>query len=291
MKKILFIMTGGTIASVNKGNGLEPVEDNFFHPIVEQFHCNVDFEQLFNLDSSQIAPSHWLAIAGLINDKLDDYDGVVITHGTDTMAYTAAGLHFLLRNIPIPVVLTGSQIPLNNAGSDGRSNVELALKTAMSGLKGVLLAFGGKIMRGFACSKTYSDKVSGFESINEPYVSLMDTDEVKGSFSFHQMEPYKVFLLKAVPGLEPSIIEKIVSFGFQRIVIEGYGKGGLPEEFAPVIHQMVEKGVRVGITSQCTYEGTDCYIYKVGRELLAAGVHDYKTRTTEYAVADMMFRV
>lgn len=291
MKRILFVMTGGTIASVDNGAGLEPSNDNFFAPIVSAFNCEIEFINLFNLDSSQIVPSHWEQLAVLVDEKKDSFDGVVITHGTDTMAYTAAGLFFMLKNITIPVVLTGSQIPLASAHSDGRANVTLALGAALSGLAGVFVAFGGRVISGACCSKTYSENLVGFESINQPYMILNQT-------VLPPAKPYRlnldyvqnVFLFKMAPGIEPDCLYILAKNGFRRILIEAYGKGGLPASFVPVIRALVEQGIRIGITTQCTYNGSDCYVYKVGRDLLEAGAMDYKQRTTEYAFVDMMFR-
>lgn len=283
-------MTGGTIASVDNGHGLEPVTDNFFRPIADQVDCDINFITPFNLDSSQVLPSHWVQLAKLVDKERRQYHGIVIAHGTDTMAYTGTALSFMLRNIEIPVVLTGSQIPLSAPYSDGHSNVALALQAAHSSLRGVLVAFGGRLMRGNACSKTYSDNLIGFESINAPYVELGGTDPVQGAYELNLDYEDNLFLLKMAPGIKPTFIPELVKLGYRRIVIEAYGKGGVPEAFLAPIRDAVEHGVKIGITTQCTYDGSDCYVYKSGRELLETGVWDYKKHTTEYAVVHMMFR-
>lgn len=289
-KRILFVMTGGTIASVDNGAGLEPGDDNFFQPIVDEQDCQVTFTAPFYLDSSQITPEHWEQLALLVDQQKSNYDGIVITHGTDTMAYTAAALTFYLQGLPLPVILTGSQIPINAAGSDGAANVKLSILAAQSDLKGVFVAFDGRIMHGASCSKTYSENKIGFESINVPYVALEEDTAVTSPYRFQRPVTKKVCLLKIVPTMTPDLFQTILAQGYSRIVLEAYGKGGIPDSFFPAIRTAVQQGVRVGLTTQCAYEGSDCYIYKVGRELLDAGVLDYKKHTTEYAVADMMFR-
>lgn len=291
MKNILFIMTGGTIASVDNGQGLEPTDDNFFTPITQQCDCTVQFLSPFNLDSTMVAPKHWAKLATLIDNQHAEVQGVVITHGTDTMAYSATALSFFLKNIDIPVVFTGAQIPLNSPYSDGQENVRLAMEVVVnSQLKGVFVAFGGRVMRGDCCSKIFSDNPIGFESVNEPYVDLKQASVLQGAYQLQLPESQDVLLLKMAPTLTPTIIKKATKLGYKKILIEAYGKGGIPQEFLASIQSAIESGTRVGIVTQCTYDGSDCYIYKVGRELLTTGVYDYKKHTTEYALVDMMFK-
>lgn len=290
MKKILVIMTGGTIVSTDNGNGLEPNKDNFIKKFTDCWDCSVDFTCPFNVDSSQIQPLHWSVIAKTIDNSRGNYDGVLVTHGTDTLAYTSTALSLMLKNINIPVVLTGSQIPINQANSDAPENLHLASTVLLNGkLTGVFVAFGGKIIRGDCCSKTKSEEFDGFESINCQDVKLTDVTKQKGVYCFNdRIKSNNVFLLKAFPGIDCKILSILKEHGFNRFVIEAYGQGSLPEDFVLEVKEIVEHGGKVGIVTQCRYNGSNCYTYKSSRQLMTAGAHDYKLHTTEYAVVDMI---
>ena len=143
-KKICFIATGGTIASSNQGNGFMPsmAAESLISAVPQlAAMCDIDFLQLLQLDSSNLVPQHWQKMAMAVISRYDDYDGFVISHGTDTMAYTAAALYYMLVNIGKPVVLTGSQLPMENPKTDAKGNLLTAFHTAVSGCPGVFLAF------------------------------------------------------------------------------------------------------------------------------------------------------
>lgn len=292
LKNILVIMTGGTIVSTDSGNGLEPNTDNFIKKYTDNWNCKVDFICPFNVDSSQISPKNWESIGKLIDEKHCEYNGVLVTHGTDTLAYSSTALSLMLENLNIPVVFTGSQIPLNDVNSDAPGNLEMSRKILLeSRLKGVFVAFAGQIMWGDSCSKTKSEDLSAFESINCDYVQLNDVTEVNGDYQFNRLTfKDKVFLLKAFPGIDPKIFKSLYEAGYSRFVIEAFGKGSLPESFAPEIKNIVRMGGKVGIVTQCRYNGSECYKYKAGREMIEAGAFDYGTHTTEYALVHMMLQ-
>lgn len=172
MKRVLVIATGGTIASAEEGSGLAPALTGeqlvAFVPEVAQM-CHVEVSQAMNVDSTNMRPEGWLAIAGEVRRRYDDFDGFVVLHGTDTLAYTAAGLSYLVRRSPKPVVLTGSQLPMGDPGTDGKRNLLDAVCVACDdAAAGVLVAFGGKVIAGTAARKVRTRDFEAFDSLNVP---------------------------------------------------------------------------------------------------------------------------
>ena len=171
-KHILLITTGGTIASMPGGQGLEPRRSDVLERELNQLrtYYHISIQDLMCLDSSNIQPEEWVIIARAIFEAREDYDGIVVSHGTDTMAYTASMATFMLENINLPVVFTGSQLPLADFLSDAPSNLRTAFAMAASGKPGVFLAFDRKIMLGCRAVKVRASGFSAFESINSHYV-------------------------------------------------------------------------------------------------------------------------
>ena len=168
-KKILLLTTGGTIVSVPTTEGLAPGLDGnalttYLTGLQEQYEIEV--RDILHLDSSNIQPEEWQFIAQNIYAAREDYDGIVITHGTDTMAYTASVLSFMLQGIAVPVVLTGSQLPIQHPMTDGLENLRLAFAMAAAGRAGVFVAFDRKVMLGCRGVKVRASGFSAFESIN-----------------------------------------------------------------------------------------------------------------------------
>ena len=172
-KKILLLTTGGTIASVPGGEGLEPHRSDVMERELNQLHTYFDItvQDVMCLDSSNIRPEEWQTIARHIFAQRSGYDGVVVSHGTDTMAYTASAVTFMLPNIDIPVVFTGSQLPLADMLSDGPANLRTAFAMAASGHRGVFLAFDRKVMLGCRAVKIRASGFSAFESVNARYAA------------------------------------------------------------------------------------------------------------------------
>lgn len=172
MKRVLVIATGGTIASAEEGSGLAPALTGeqlvAFVPEVAQI-CHVEVSQVMNADSTNMRPEGWLAIADEVHRRYDDFDGFVVLHGTDTLAYTAAGLSYLVQGSPKPVVLTGSQLPMGDPGTDGKRNLLDAVRVACDDAAvGVMVAFGGKVISGTAARKVRTRSFEAFDSLNVP---------------------------------------------------------------------------------------------------------------------------
>lgn len=181
MKNILMIGTGGTIASGQTAEGLAPeldpsrlLQDT---PRVAQL-CRVDCLQLYSLDSTNIRPCHWLGLARAIRERYDQYDGFVISHGTDTMAYTAAALSYLIQDCPKPIVLTGAQKPIWYDGTDSKRNLTDAFLYACRGCGGVQIVFNGKVILGTRARKTFSKSFQAFSSVNYPELALIQDERL-----------------------------------------------------------------------------------------------------------------
>ena len=217
MKKILLIGTGGTIASDVTEDGLAPeltTEQLLSHLPAISGICDVDCVQLLNLDSTNMRPEHWLAMAGCVRDNYDRYDGFVITHGTDTMAYTAAALSYLVQGSPKPVILTGAQKPIGFDSTDSKINLEDAFRVASAEMPGVSIVFNGKIILGTRAQKTHSKSFQAFSSINYPVLGVLRDGALlpyirqpareRPEF-FDALDP-KVGLLKLTPGCDRRVL-------------------------------------------------------------------------------------
>lgn len=183
MKRVLVIATGGTIASAEEGSGLAPALTGeqlvAFVPEVAQM-CHAEVSQVMNVDSTNMRPEGWLAIAGEVRRRYDDFDGFVVLHGTDTLAYTAAGLSYLVQRSPKPVVLTGSQLPMGDPGTDGKRNLLDAVRVACDdAAAGVLVAFGGKVIAGTAARKVRTRDFEAFDSLNVPDLGAVGENGVQ----------------------------------------------------------------------------------------------------------------
>lgn len=300
-KQILFLTTGGTIASVAGENGLAPAAGPDIALLAGTgLDCDVTAKEIFRLDSSNIQPEEWQLLAAEVDAQHKRYDGIVITHGTDTMAYTAAMLSYMLQGISIPVVITGSQLPLDHPLTDALANLHTAFAMAASGRGGVFVAFDRKIMLGTRAVKARTLSFNAFESINLPPVAKADTRGLVFTSSPKPALPYHyqpalsedVFLLKLIPGTSPSIFSALSKLGYRGLVIEAFGAGGLHvlrRNLADNLHQLIQNGVSVVVVSQCLYEPSDFSLYEVGRQALAAGAIEGKDMTSEAAVTKLMW--
>ncbi|MFB5760116.1 asparaginase [Paenibacillus medicaginis] len=305
MKNILFISTGGTISSSYQEHGLTPTQsaEGILAEIPELREiCHIDAYNLMSIDSTNTQPEDWAIMARMVHKSLDKYDGIVIAHGTDTMAYTASALSFMLGTLHKPVVLTGSQVSILAENSDSKKNVIDAFLTACGEVAGVFVVFNGKIINGSRSSKVRTRSYNAFESINYPYIGLVEDGKVKYTEglvpSVQVNHPYndsycaEVFLLRLIPGTNPGIFDAIQSLGYKGIVIEGFGLGGVPfkeRSLIDKIEQLMRDGITIAVTTQCPYEGGDLTIYEVGQKVLEKGVIPGYDMTTEALVTKMMW--
>ena len=302
-KQILLLTTGGTIASAPGGDGLEPQRWQIMSHFIDQLRefYDITVREVMCLDSSNIRPVEWQQLAADVYEAAPNYDGIVVSHGTDTMAYTASALTFMLPGLTIPVVFTGSQVPLQDPLSDGPDNMRTAFAMAASGCGGVFVAFDRKIMRGCRAVKVRATGFSAFESINARYVGQVSghglelrralLPAVTAAPELKQELSKDVFLLKLTPGMNQAIFDALVNMGIRGIVIEAFGLGGVNVlgEGLEGIEKAVKSGVSVVVTTQCLHDSADLGVYQVGTKLLDLGVIQGRDMTSEAAVAKLMW--
>ena len=307
-KKILIISTGGTFNSINTDLGLQPQFDESelrekLKPVSGE--CELTFENILSLDSANIQPKHWKIISDCINKNYKTVDGIIVIHGTDTLAYTSSMLSHMLKGIPIPVIITGSQLSILNPVADALENMRLSIYMAKNKYPGVYVAFNRKIMLGKYVSKTHSKSFNAFESINHENVAEVDAyglqineklvPKVDPFFKVKNNICEKVFLLKLTPGLNPEIIDYLIEKDYKGIIIESYGLGGLPNtegnDFASKCKLAIEKGIIVVVLSQCTYDGVDLNIYETGIKTKSYGIITMPLATKEYAYTRLMWEL
>ena len=305
MKKVLILATGGTIASHAGADGMVPqTAPAELMGALDKFgqYYDIEYKAILNLDSSNIQPEEWKTIAQHVFEALPQYDGIVITHGTDTMAYTASMITFMLQNLDKPVVFTGSQIPIGLPLSDAQSNLATALAAIDHNVKGVTIAFNHKLMRGCRAVKVRTMGFDAFESVNSPDVGEFFADGVRlqcrrrppsrGKCTLKDSLCNDVFLLKLIPGTNPRIFDSLMAMNYKGVVLETFGAGGmhfLRRDLSGKIQQLVESGVPVVVCSQCLYERSDFSLYEVGRRVLATGAIQGWDMTTEAAVTKLMW--
>ena len=304
MKKLMILSTGGTIACTQTAEGLIPTlsaDDILTYAPEAKKLGEIETRTILNLDSSNIQPEEWRLIAGAVFSCLADYDGVVILHGTDTMAYTASMLSFMLRHADKPVVITGSQLPVGHPRTDAKANLRDALITAASGICGVFVVFDRMVMLGCRVAKVRTTSQNAFESINRPPVGRVragrvrliappEPPEAKPALD-DAIEP-NVFLLKLIPGTRPEVFDDIARLGYRGVVIEGFGLGGLHclrRNLLEGIQKLLDANVAVLLTTQCRYEPSDPAVYETGRLALELGIMQAYDMTSECAVTKLMW--
>ena len=302
-KHILLLTTGGTIACVPGDQGLQPQSSGIMQFALEQLRgfYDITVRELLCLDSSNIRPEEWQLIARTVFTARKDFDGIVIAHGTDTMAYTASAVTFMLPNIDKPVVFTGSQLPLTDILSDGPDNLRTAFAMAAAGHPGVFLAFDRKVMLGCRAVKVRASNFSAFESINARYAAQVSSNGLVvnpkglptayGPARLQDGIRKTVFLLKLTPGLSPEIFHALKDLGYQGIVIEAFGLGGMTvlNRGLQGIRNAIEHGISVVVTTQCLYDSADLQVYQVGQQLLELGVIQGRDMTSEAAMTKLMW--
>jgi L-asparaginase len=307
MKNILLLTTGGTIASQKNERGLAPALHG--QDLVEQLRAGYpdyqfSFEDLMDFDSSNIQPEEWKIIARRVHEALNAHDGVIITHGTDTLAYTAAALSFMLPNLCKSVVITGSQLPIQNPLTDGVTNLFTAVEAITREIPGVSVAFNRKIIAGTRAVKVSTMGFDAFESVNSDYLGQIFAD---GTRVFHALDAAcdpdapillkdeictDVFLLKLVPGTRPEIFDALADMGYRGVVLEAFGAGGLHyinRDLLSRLAMLSERNIAVVVCSQCLYERCDLSIYEVGHRILEKGVIPGRDMTTEAAATKLMW--
>lgn len=282
MKKILVLSTGGTIASVQTENGLRPglsVEELLSYVPEVRDHCDIDFLQLCNIDSTNMAPETWEKIVSALKKNYDHYDGFVITHGTDTMAYTSAALSYMIQNSRKPIVITGSQKPINIDGTDGKANLRDSIIYASDDQsRDVTLVFDGNVIAGTRAKKMMSRSYNAFYSVNFPIQArIIDGKIIRylpyvpaaAPVRFQEHISSSVCVMKLIPGSRPELLGYLFE-NYDCIIIESFGVGGIPDRLLDTFYEEMEKwsdkGKFIVIATQVVNEGSDMEIYQVGQK-------------------------
>ncbi len=298
------IATGGTIASKNNGEGLTPAltseELLACVPEIAQT-AQVTTVQPFNLDSTDVSPSHWLKIADIIENNYAIYDGFVVTHGTDTMAYTSAALSYLIQNSQKPIVLTGSQKSAYLRDTDARKNLADAFAfCADENAAGVHIVFDGNVILGTRAKKTRTHSYNAFSSVDYPNTAIIRNGKPiyyikpqKSETKFYHELNRNVFVLKMIPGLDCNIFDYLEK-NCDALIIESFGTGGLPDygdgEYFARLKRFLSQGKTVVLTTQVEREGSSLETYEVGRKLLKCGnILEARCMTLEATVAKLMW--
>lgn len=312
---VLMIYTGGTLGMVfdSKSKSLVPFNFNEILTNVPELH-RLEFELTIlalekPIDSANIKPAIWVEIATIIHDNFEEFDAFVVLHGTDTMAYTASALSFLLENLSKPVILTGAQLPIGIARTDARENLITALEIASAKINGrpivpeVAVYFNSYLLRGNRAKKKESSQFNAFRSENYPNLAEVG---VTIDYNFPFIRPYRtdlplqlheqldenVMILKLFPGMQQGLIHNIFNTkALKGVVLETYGAGNAPSEnwFLDELKQATEAGIVIFNVSQCdggrVLQGT----YQTSRKLEEIGVVSGSDITTEAAITKMMF--
>ena len=291
----------------HKSKSLVPVD---FKTIAEQIpelhhlNCSIAHHSLKPIDSSNVQPEFWEELAEIIEKKYSEFDGFVILHGTDTMAYTASALSFMMENLSKPVILTGSQLPLGVIRTDAKRNLITTIEIAAANevVPEVCIYFNSQLFRGNRAEKFTSSKFDAFQSLNYPVLAEAgvemeyNKDAIrkpgKKKFSVTYGFDTNVALIKIFPGMQPSLIAAIASKkNLKGVVLETYGSGNAPtnRDFLKSIEEVVKKNIFVLNVSQCSGGTVDQGKYETSAHLKKYGVISGGEMTTEAAVTKMMF--
>lgn len=309
-KKVCIIYTGGTIGMIPSDQGYIPNPDSFldilsrlqdvYHPVMPEWEL-IEFTPL--LDSSNITVKEWNKIGRVIRDRYDDFDGFVILHGTDTMAYSASALSFMLENLNKPVVFTGSQIPLCELRSDGRDNIINSIVIAASDkIHEVCLYFNGKLLRGNRSTKTSSDQFKAFTSPNYPlladvgiaisYHDVAIKKETTGELHLQEFDEIPIGVLKIFPGIQFELFESIMTEKLKGVILESFGAGNIPSynnSLLPIIEKAYKSGTIIIVCSQCMQGTVSLGAYATSKALKDVDAVNGRDMTTEAAVTKLYY--
>ncbi len=303
-KTVLIINTGGTISSVSTPNGYVPSPNGvqaalqaipaLSHPEMPDYSIK-EYSPL--LDSSNITPHEWNLLAADIHAHYADVDGFVIFHGTDTMAYTASALSFMLENLAKPVILTGSQIPLSELRNDASDNIITSLwLAAHASLPEVCVYFNQRLLRGNRTQKVSATKLNAFDSPNFPHLARIGIELTlrhdlirplpQQPFRVQTISPQHLANFCLFPGFSIEVLHALLSQPLDGLILQSYGAGNAPntnQEFLALLTEASMRGMVIVNCTQCQHGGVQMHQYATGTSLKAAGLISGHNMTTEAA--------
>ena len=313
--RVLLIYTGGTIGMGRnpKTDALEPLDFNHLIENLPEFKSittQIDVYQFTPaIDSSDMNPRLWAQIVRIIADQYEQYDGFVVLHGTDTMAFTASALSYMLENLTKPVILTGSQLPISQLRTDGKENLVTSIEIASAYHKDgtpivpeVCIYFSGKLLRGNRSTKINADGFNAFDSFNYPHLAdagvniiyheeyILKPDYEKPMKPHFVMDP-NVVVFTLFPGIQENIVRHILDAPELRsIVMRTYGSGNAPQKpwLMHLLKQATEHGINIVNISQCAAGTVEMARYDNGYQLKNAGVISGYDATVESTVTKLM---
>lgn len=277
------IGTGGTIACKQTEVGLKPgltaADVLAYIPAVKSV-CQVEAIQVLDLDSSNMTPTHWKVIVKAIEENYDAYDGFVICHGTDTLAYTAAALSYMIQNSSKPIVVTGSQRPINREITDAKTNLLDSFIYAADDLsQNVSIVFDGKVICGTRAKKDRAKSYNAFSSINFPYLAVIQDNmliryiqenPINEPVKFYYDMSDRICLIKLFPGMKADVLSYLFA-NYDVLIIESFGVGGIPATLMDTFYEEMEKWRNTDklavMTTQVANEGSNMTVYEVGRQV------------------------
>jgi L-asparaginase len=304
-KKVCVLMCGGTIVMTENVLGVLAPPDknsaiNAIQYLAPGLEAIVDWDVHFiaNIDSSDMTPAVWDRIAQEIYDRYAEYDGFVLTHGTDTMAYTASALSFSLHKIGKPVILTGAQIPGNRIDTDARRNFVNAMRLATENIAGVWLVFGDRLILGCRASKVSHSKIDAFESVNVPPFGEIGT-EIRITHPVAQRHSHAwrlqkgfdshVCVVSLVPGMPSALLMDVVEKGVHGIVLVAFGTGNIPHSYLPFLERCRSLKIPVVVRSQCLEGSTKMEAYETGRQALQFNAIQAMDMSLESTITKLMW--
>ena len=310
-KRVCMLYTGGTIGMVPSESGYVPSSGSFreiLHELPELYYPDMPEWEVVELDplldSSNISVAEWNKIAGTIYERYGEFDGFVVLHGTDTMAYSASAVSFMLENLNKPVIFTGAQIPLCKLRSDGRDNLINSLLMATSEeIHEVCVYFNGVLLRGNRCVKHSSDRFGAFESPNYPVLARVGIDiqydktvlrpSAEGPLTLHLLDEVPVGVIKVFPGIQFRLFESIMTEELKGVVLECYGSGNIPssekDSLLPIIRKAYESGTIITVCSQCAQGAVSLGTYATSKDLHDIGAVNGGDMTTEAALTKLYY--
>ncbi|MEX2463966.1 MAG: asparaginase, partial [Balneolaceae bacterium] len=306
MKKILLLQTGGTISMHFEQGSTELNPDKWIHVLYKEMPelqqiAHIDIENIFFEDSSDINHTHWTRLAGVIAKNIDRYDGFVILHGTDTMAYTASALSFTLRNLTKPVILTGSQVPMSTIRSDARRNLVNAVELATCEINEVAICFNDHLYRGNRSSKMNINDFDAFSSPNYPPLAeigikiQLSPNGFRNQTGKVQLLPHfddAIHVIRLFPNLNPAMLDCLDLTRTKAVIFEAFGIGNMPIKgeysMLPFVEKCIENNCHIIITSQAAFDAVNLDVYKSGKMLKKLGGLSAGDMTMEATITKSM---